>query len=271
MPTAERMGALLLALMLVQSLTGLLLSDQYKDVEWITAAWYGNDWITLVVAVPLLWFGLRRTARESVRGRLLVLGMSGYAIYNYAFYLFGASLNVFFPLYVSGFLLGVLTLGLFLSHLDVTVVGQCVRRDAPLRLVGGYLVFLAIGLAVVWLAMWGAYAFAGRPTPVEPEAFKIVAALDLSLMVPALAAGGALLWRRSSWGYPIATIAAVQGALYLLVLSVNSAIAIWRGLVSGPGELLIWGPLMVLTAIAAILLLSSARGTSSFSQRAADP
>lgn len=269
MQAAERMASLLLVLMLVQSLLGLLLSDQYRDVEWIKATWFGNDWITLVAAVPLLSLALLHTGRESVRGRLLVLGMAGYAVYNYAFYLFGAALNVFFPFYVVSFVLGILTLGSFLSHLDVTVVADSFRGDAPVRLVGGYLVFVAVGLAVVWLGMWGAYAFAGRPTPIEPEAFKIVAALDLSLMVPALAVGGVMLWRRTSWGYVIATIAAIQGALYLLVLSVNSAIAIRRGLVSGPGELLIWGPLAMFTVMAAILLLRSASGTSSFHQRAA--
>jgi hypothetical protein len=40
--------------------------------------------------------------------------------------------------------------------------------------------------------MWAAYAFAGRPTPIEPEAFKVVAALDLCLMGPALASRAAV-------------------------------------------------------------------------------
>ena len=61
MPTAERIASLLLVLMLVQSLLGLLLSDQYRDVEWIKVTWYGNDWITLVAAVPLLSLALLHT------------------------------------------------------------------------------------------------------------------------------------------------------------------------------------------------------------------
>jgi hypothetical protein len=152
------------------------------------------------------------------------------AVYNYAFYLFGAALNVFFPLYVLSFLLGTVTLGMLLSHLDVDAVACSFGDQTPVHLIGGYLVFVAVGLAIVWLGIWGAYAFAGRPTPVEPEAFKVIAALDLSFMVPALAVGGVLLWKRRPWGYLTATIAAIQGGLYLLVLSVNSAIAISRGL-----------------------------------------
>jgi len=108
--------------------------------------------------------------------------------------------------------------------------------------------------------MWGAYVFAGKPAPVAPEAFKIVAALDLLWLVPSLAAGGGLLWNRRPWGFVIATAASVQGAIYLLVLSVNSTIAIRRGLVASPGELPIWVPLTVCTTIAARALLNAATG-----------
>ena len=130
-------------------------------------------------------------------------------------------------------------------------------KTTLLRMIGGALVCIGIGLAAVWIAMWAAHVFAGRPTPVEPGAFQVVAALDLAVMVPALAMGGILLWRRQPWGYVIAAIASIQGALYLLVLSVNSSLAIGRGLVPAPGELPIWGTLMLFTTGAAVVLLSN--------------
>jgi hypothetical protein len=244
--------------MLLQGSLGLLMPDQYRDAGWITATWYGNDWVTVAIAVPLLSVGTHCARRGSVRGLLLVAGVAAYAVYNYAFYLFGAALNVFFVLYVLSFLVGVATLGLSMALLDADGIARSAYERAPVRLVGGYLVFVAAGLACVWLGMWGAYAFAGRPTPVEPEAFKVVAALDLTVLVPALGVGGVLLWRRRPWGYPVATVAAIQGAVYLLVLCVNASIAIRRGLATPPGELLLWTPLAAATAIAAALLLSSA-------------
>jgi hypothetical protein len=78
-------------------------------------------------------------------------------------------------------------------------------------------------------------------------------------MVPALTIGGVLLWRRAPWGFMIAAIAGIQGALYLFVLSVNSIVAIRRGLSNAPGELPIWGTLTVFTATIAVLLLSNVR------------
>ena len=77
---------------------------------------------------------------------------------------------------------------------------------------------MAFGLSCVWFGMWAAYIFADHPAPGGPGAFQLVAALDLTMMVPALAIAGILLWRRRSWGYVLATMASIQGALYLLVL-----------------------------------------------------
>jgi hypothetical protein len=126
-------------------------------------------------------------------------------------------------------------------------------------LIGGSFVIIGLGLALVWTAMWAGYVFAARPTPVDPDVFRLVAALDLSLMVPALVAGGVLLWRRRPWGVLLAAIAGVQGSLYLAVLSINSLIAIERGLAAWPGELVIWGPLAAVTLTVTFLLLSSIR------------
>jgi hypothetical protein len=245
--------------MLVQSVLGLLLREQYRDPPWIRAAWFGNDWITLTVAAPLLATALVVARRGSVRGRLLWCGLLGYAVYNYAFYLLGAALNIFFPLYVALTILAVGTLGLALRELDAQRVAARFSPGTPVRAIGGYFVLVALSLGGMWLAMWGSYVFAGRPTPVEPEAFKLVAALDLTLMVPALGAGGFLLWRGRPWGYVIAPIAGAQASLYLLVLCASSAIAIARGLVQAPGELPAWGAFMALTAGATGILLANVR------------
>jgi hypothetical protein len=148
-----------------------------------------------------------------------IIAIRGYAVYNYALYPFGAAPSVFFLLYVLAFVVAVVAIILALSRLDVAVVARSFRPAAPVRALGGSLPCIGIGLASVWIAMWAAHVFAGRPTPVDPEAFKIVAALDLSLMVPSLTAGGILLWRRRPWGYVIASLASIQRALYLLVLS----------------------------------------------------
>ena len=97
----------------------------------------------------------------------------------------------------------------------------------------------------------------GKEVVIEPEAFKVVAAIDVSIIVPLLIFGGVLLWRRSAWGYIIAPMAGTLGSLYLLVLSVNSLVAIQRGLAEAPGELPVWGTLATFTTAATLVLLAN--------------
>jgi hypothetical protein len=259
-----RLSVIMLTVMVSQASIGLVFPAVYHDVEWIRATWFGNDWVTLTVAVPLLSIGLVSAARGSVRGLLLWLGLIGYAVYNYAFYLFGAALNAFFPLYVAAFVLAIILLILVLSFSNASRMSECLRPTAPVRLIGGSLIFIGTGLAAVWIIIWARYVFAGRPTPVEPEVFKLVAALDLSLMAPTLIAGGVLIWRRMPWGVVVAGIAGIQGALYLLVLSVNSVVAIQWGLAAAPGELPIWAPLTLLTTAVTVVLVANVRPQRGF-------
>lgn len=257
-PLPYRLLGVLAALMGAQSALGLALQGQYRDVAWIRATWFGNDLVTLVVAVPLLLAAMALARRGSLGGHLLALGMLGYAAYNYAYYAPGAAFNAFFPLYVAALVLSVVTLVVALVRVDPAEVTRAFSPRTPVRAIGGYLVFVAVGLGAVWLLQWALYAFAGRATPIEPEAFKLVATLDLSVMIPALGFGGALLRRRSAWGTVAAAVAGVQATLYLLVLSVNSVVAIQRGLAEAPGELPLWGTLGVLTAVATLALFANA-------------
>ena len=207
----------------------------------------------------------------SPRGLLLWLGVTGYAAYNYAFYLFGAALNTFFPLYVASVILAAVTLIIALPQVDAGKIASRFTPRVPAGVLGGYFVFVGIGLSAVWLGMWVGYVFFGRPTPVEPEAFQLVAALDLSVMVPLLVSGGTLLWRKHAWGPVVCAIGGLQASLYLLVLSVNAIVAIRRGLAASPGELPMWGTLLVFTTAATtvvILSIGDSRRTATTRARA---
>lgn len=259
--SARTVTRLLAPLMAAQAASGLLLPGAYHDPAWIRAAWLANDVVTLCLAVPLLLVATWLHERGSVRASLLLAGTLGYAVYNYAFYLLGAELNAVFPLYV---VLVVHSASAFSMHLR-GMAGQGLHELLPtgsgVRLAGALLAVIGALLTIVWVSMWAAYAFAGVPTPVAPDFFRLVAALDLTLMVPAMVGGGVLLFRRRAWGLVVAAAAAVQGAMYLLVLTAGSAISVHRGLVAPPGEVYVWGPLMmVVGAAATTLVLADTRG-----------
>jgi hypothetical protein len=96
--TAYLLSTIIAFLAIVASAGGLLLGDLYRDNALVTVGWVGNDLVTLVVAVSVLVAALILSMRGSLRARLVWLGMLGYTLYNYAFYLFGAAFNRFLPL-----------------------------------------------------------------------------------------------------------------------------------------------------------------------------
>ena len=253
---AGRLPVVLAVLMAAQAALGLAVPAVYRDVGWIRAGWAGNDAVTLLVAVPLLVVAVAGVRRGSGRAALLRTGLLGYAAYNYAFYLLGATLNAMFPVYVALVVLSVAGLVVVLAGGE----GADVAGDPGGRVAGGVLVAVGAGLAVVWLAQWAGHVLAARPVPGGPEAFRLVAALDLTVMLPALLVGGTLLWRRHPRGRQVGVLAAVQASLYLLVLAVNSAVAVVAGTVAAPGEVPLWVALLVLTGGVTVVLLGGGAG-----------
>src|SRR4051794_36124934 len=128
-----RYTAALATLMMIQALLGVVWPSAYRDPDWIKATWFGNDWITLLIAAPLLLISGRR-ASASTRAELVWLGTVGYSVYNYAFYLFGAALNAFLPLYVITLGAAIVTLASGLARIEPTVVHRQMRTGVPVRL-----------------------------------------------------------------------------------------------------------------------------------------
>lgn len=245
-------------LMTAQALAGLLAPAVYRDPEWVRAAWFGNDLVTLCVAVPILLWSLIAVRGGSRRAELVWYAMLGYAVYNAGYYLFGASLNVLFPLLVVLFVLPIVGLVLALGSADVGSVAASFAPSAPVRLVAGYMLLTGIGLSVAWLAQWAAYVLGGTVPPIGVDAFALVAAMDLSFVVPWFLIGAVLLLRRRPWGFVIAPIMLIKGATYTLVLTAGSSVAASRG-IEGTGEQIpIWAAWTVVGALVAWALLRSA-------------
>jgi hypothetical protein len=208
--------------MTAQSLTGILFAHLYRDQQFALDAWRVNDRVTLFAAVPLAFISLALARHGSLRGRLVLLGVMQYALYNYAFYLFGAALNVHFLLYVGLFITSGAALIAGLSALDAHGIGGAFARRTPVRLVASYMAIWAGALGVAWVGQALSFAFTGRLPGLGEEPFRLIAALDLSLVVTPVAVGAAWLWARRAWGFIIAVVLNVKGIIYAAILSIGS-------------------------------------------------
>jgi hypothetical protein len=199
------------------SIGGLALHRLYTDdTAWATAALRGADLVTLLLVVPGLIAATLLARRGSIRARLIWGGLLGYGVYNFAFYVFGATFNDLFLVHVVAFSASIFALIAWAAELDATAIGRRFDVRTPRRAVSILLLAVAGVFATLWTAFSLTYAVTGHLTlgAATLEGMHLVFALDLSFMAPSMALGGIWLWRRKPWGYVFATSLCVFGAAY---------------------------------------------------------
>jgi hypothetical protein len=260
--TAYVLSAIIAVLTVVAAAGGLFIDDLYRDNAFATTAWRGTDLVTLAVAVPLLVAALILSLRGSFRAQLVWLGMLDYALYNYAYYLFGTAFNRFFLIYVTLFALSILALIAALVNIEVKEIRQRFRDRTPVKWIGGFMLFVAVGIGGLWIAQSLSFVATGQ----VPEFIvqvdhptSVVFALDLSMVVPFLILGAVWLWKRRPWGYVLASILCVKGTVYMLALVVLSTGAMTADFPSVSAELPMWGLLSLGFLLASLFLLGNAK------------
>lgn len=237
------------------SLAGTLWREVYRDPEtFIFAGWLGNDLATLLVAVPVLVWATAAAARGSPRGRLVWLGALDYMLYNYAFYLFGAVPNRLLLAYILIVALALLALLIGLANLDVAHprISGSARRFTML-----YMVAWGVALLLLWAIQAGRGALTGEAPDLNGSvhAFRVTAALDLTLVVPYVLMASLLLARNAAWAVPVAAIVNVKGVLYPLALVASSWTAHQAGVEGALALVPLWVGFMAASGAATWLLL----------------
>ena len=207
---------------LVASIAGITLQGLYQDdTSWATAALRGGDLVTLLVAVPILLAAMVLANRGSARARLVWIGALAYTLYNFAFYVFGAAFNDMFLVHVIAFSSSIFALVVTTMSVDASAIAARYRTAAPVRAVAGLLVLVGVVFALLWSTFSISYAVSGQISlgAAPLEGMHTVFAIDLSLMVPAMALAGVLLWRRRPWGFVMGAAMSVFGAVYQLNLA----------------------------------------------------
>lgn len=245
------------AIMVVASAAGLLVDGLYRDGPWAREALRGGDFVTLVLAAPLLIASLILSMRGSRRAQPVWLAMLGYSVYNYAYYVFGAQFNDIFLLHIALLSMSIFALACALPNLDIAAIAARLRTTRVARWVGGFLVLVGAAQGGLWIFLVLRFALTGQlleDIPVSGQ--HLVFALDLSLLAPTLVLAGVLLYRRTAMGFVLGTAVSVFGAVYqlnLMLAGVFQANADVRGVKAFPLESVVLTTAFV--AAAAVLVL----------------
>jgi hypothetical protein len=222
-------GALLVAI----SVAGLLHGDRglYDPDPATLPAFYAQDAVTLALAFPLLATSMWLARRGSVRGLLLWSGALAYVVYWYYFYVVGARFNPLFLAYVAAESLSLFALLALLARLDAAAIRDRFDAGAPVRAVGAFLIATASLFVVLWTSDVVRRLRAGAPLD---DVSRTVYAIDLTVMLPALAIGGVLAWRHRPWGYVLAGLLLVKAASTGIMLLAGTAMQARLGVAVDP-------------------------------------
>jgi len=246
----RKLAKIIAALMLLQSLSGLLVRDVYRDNLFVRSAWLGNDWVTLLLAFPILVISLRPTQHSLFRSTLILLGILAYCFYNYAFYLFGAALNSLFLVFVL--LWGISFYALVIGFIALSEIKPtAARTGASTSWVAGYMLLWALFLSALWIFQSLNFVFTGTIPAIvlaTGHPTNITGALDLSLMIPPVFLSALWLWRGNPWGMVLGIIMNIKGALYALVLAAGSFCAAKNGIPGIAQQIPLWIALALASA-----------------------
>jgi hypothetical protein len=249
---AYALSGALTVLLVISSVAGLLYGSRglYETYPARLAGLVGQDIVTLVVGLPLLFVSVGLTVRGSTRGLLLWAGTLFYFAYSYYFYVIGG-FNALFLLYiaiVSTSLYGLLSL---LFNTDPEALKARFGPRTPTRLVSAFLVGYSLLFALMWVAMSLSSAVAGtRPDAVTHS----VVAIDCTVLLPLLFFGGLFLWRQEAWGYVLAGFLLVKMATTGFTLAFTTALGAWWALRIDPFNAFLFN-LFALMAIGSVALL----------------
>ncbi len=180
-----------------------------------------QDYITLFIGIPFLLFALLWSAKNSLRGMLLLSGTLVYFFITYLFYLSMGMYNEMFLVYA--FLLGttffafVLTLFAYeFNNMKDIFTSQKLMRNA-----GVFLIVNASLVTLLWLGVVVPPLIDGTIYPKQLQHYTtlIVQGFDLGLLLPISFVVGILAIRKNNFGYLFTTIYVIFLSFLMLALT----------------------------------------------------
>lgn len=174
-----------------------------------------QDYVTLVIGIPLLLFSLIYSRNGSLKGRYILAGTLGYFLVTYLFYLVMGMYNHLFLVYAGLLGTSFFAFTVTLFSFDLNRLPKVFSASVPVKTAGGFLILNALLIAMLWLEIVVPPLLEGSVIPEEAEHYTtlIVQGLDLGLLLPLAVAAGIFFIQRKPIGFLAAPV-------YLVFLSI---------------------------------------------------
>jgi len=218
----------------------------------------GQDWVDLVLVVPLLAVLAYRTLEGGRVAALMLGGTLAYTLYSLVLYAFFLHFGPLFVVYAWALGLAFYALVALVVALRLDDVRAWFGPGTPVRLAGGFAVVVGALFSVLWLSEVVPAMAAGAMLKSAQEAGLItnpVQVLDLGIVLPAFVIGGVALMRGQRLGYWLGTMMLTFGVVMDVAL-VGMAVSMAAHHVGAGGPplgLLVAMPLATASVLALLL------------------
>ena len=229
-----------------------------RDSISVAAQARGQDWVTLLVGIPLLKVGTYLMRKGSLRGKMLQTGVLRYFLYTYASYSYLSMYNPLFLVYVALFGLSLYAFIVAFRSFGPTEVADSLKPRFPRRLLGGYLIGMGVLLLLMWIARIVPALVSGTPpVGLEHYATLVIQASDLAVVVPAAILTGVLILRGSAMGATLGAVLFMKLLTMALALFSMMLVMHASGVALAAAEVVIFTVLLGLGLVASVVMFLS--------------
>jgi len=170
-----------------------------------------QDYVTLFIAIPALLFALFLTRKKTLKSKYLLAGILSYLFLTYLFYMNMAMYNALFLVYIALTGTTFFALTMTLLSIEIDKLPMAFNDKTPTKLIGGFLIFTATSIALLWLSILVPPLLDKTIIPLSVEHYTTltVQGFDLSLFHPLLFVAGLLLIKKNRFGYLMAPVSLI--------------------------------------------------------------
>lgn len=209
-----------------------------------------QDYVTLFIGIPALLFALFLARKGTLKSKLLLTGILSYFFLTYLFYMNMAMYNALFLVYIV--LTGTTFFALLLTILSIEIdpLPNSYSKSTPVKFVGGFLIFTATSIALLWLSILIPPLLDNTIIPLSVEHYTTltVQGFDLALFHPLIFVAGLLLMKKNKFGYLMAPVMLIFLSLLMTALIAKIIAMALAGVNVIPAIFVI--PMIAVTAIA---------------------
>ncbi len=237
-------------LLAIASGGGIFIRDLYHDVPYFAAQAVGQDFVSLIVVLPILVVTAFLASRGSPRARLIWLGGLVYLVYTYVVAAFDVKFNSLFLVYVAllGCSLYALIGGLVMANM--TEIKTSFTEKVPVKAVSIYLTVVAALFYFLWLSeIIPALAAGAIPQSIVANGTptNAVHVLDMAWILPAFAITAVSLWRKQALGYTLAGALLTYAVLLISAILSMVMFMVWEGYPVAGLQIVIFGTLLMIS------------------------